>query len=68
MLAVMNGNKVVYKCASKTEAELEILECKGLKGFGVYLLELGHRPFQVLQIDGRRALVQARKHRKWVSI
>jgi hypothetical protein len=66
MLAICFREKLVYRVASVLDAELELATLP--KGFGLWLFSLGHRPVQVTQIQGRKAIIQARTHLKEVSL
>lgn len=68
MIAVCYKENIAYTCKTRLEVEMELIQTQGLPGFGVWLFEQGHRPFKVLQVQGRKALVALRGHSKWVSI
>lgn len=68
MLAVCRNTQVLYPCKSRLEAELEVIQTQALPGFGVYLFAQCHKPFKVLQIQGRKALVSLRNHKVWVQV
>jgi hypothetical protein len=66
MLAIAYKEKIIYRVASVLDAELELATLP--KGFGLWLFSLGHRPVQVTQIQGRKAIIQARSHLKEVNL
>lgn len=68
MIAVCYKENIAYTCKTRLEVEMELIQVQDLPGFGLWLFEQGHRPFQVLAVQGRRALVALRNHKRWVSI
>ena len=68
-LQVFRDERPMYPVASVTEAEIELSECQlAGKQFSLRLAVPGHQPRRVLAIEGQRALIEARTHRKWVSL
>lgn len=70
MLAVMCNRQFKYEIASISEAESELIQCRELNGqFQVVWLQEGRRQaYEILKIEARKALIKARKHRKWVEL
>jgi hypothetical protein len=48
------------------QAEIELTHMP--KGFGLWLFSMGHRPYQVLQVQARKALVSIGRKQRWVAL
>jgi hypothetical protein len=66
MLAVCYKDHTVYRVQSALDAELELTTMP--KGFGLWLFSMGHRPYQVLQVQARKALVSIGRKQRWVAL
>jgi len=66
MLAVCYKDHTVYRVQSPLQAEIELTSMP--KGFGLWLFSMGHRPYQVLQVQARRALVAIGRKQRWVAL